>query len=58
MANIKKEAKKEITKKPTSREESKVDETFECGCCSPYDTVDECGCAVVDCGCEDACLCC
>ncbi len=59
MANIKKnEAKKDIAKKSASREKGKVDETFDCGCCSPVDTADDCGCAVDYCGCVDTCMCC
>ena len=59
MDNIKKHgAKKGTAKKSVSREKPKVDDTFECGCCGPVDTVDDCGCTVDDCGCVDTCRCC
>ena len=59
MDNIKKYgAKKGTAKKSASREKAKVDDTFECGCCSSVDTVDDCGCTVDDCGCVDTCMCC
>jgi hypothetical protein len=59
MANIKKyREKKGIAKKSASREKTKIDDIFDCGCCIPVDTVDDCGCAVDDYGCVDTCMCC
>jgi hypothetical protein len=59
MANIKKyREKKGIAKKSASREKTKIDATFDCGCCIPVDTVDDYGCAVNDRGCVDTCMCC
>jgi hypothetical protein len=58
MANIEKHRVKGTAKKSASREETKVEETFDCGCCGPVDMVDECGCTVNECGCMNACMCC
>ena len=58
MANIiENEEKTEAAKKLVSREETKVDDTFNRGCCGSADIDDECGCMADECGCVDPCCC-
>ncbi len=59
MEKIKKDSvKKGTVKKSATRGKTKIDDTFDCGCCSPVDTVDDCGCTVDGCGGVDTCMCC
>lgn len=45
MAHINKyRAKKGTVKKSAARGKTKVADTFSCGCCRPFVTVDDCGC--------------